>query len=204
MTERHGKGGQSARLMASKRHLRVLFYAGVMIVLLTLWLTNLSRIIHLGPAAIGLAVAFVGIIELLNSKGKVTKKPAKHAERGAKAEEMVGEQLGELPERYCVFNDVSCGNFNIDHIVVGPKGVFAVETKGRAKPDRKGGTKEAKVVCDGQTLRFPDWSESHPLKQARSQASWLAKWLDSAVGEPVPVQPVLALPPVAAARPDWQ
>jgi len=93
-----------------------------------------------------------------------------------------------------VYHDFLADGFNIDHIVVGPKGVFAVETKGRAKPDRNGGTEEAKVVCDGQILRFPDWSESRPIEQAKSQASWLAKWLDSAVGEPVPVQPVLALP----------
>jgi Nuclease-related domain len=93
-----------------------------------------------------------------------------------------------------VYHDFLADGFNIDHIVVGPKGVFAVETKGRAKPDRNGGTEEAKVVCDGQTLKFPDWSESRPIEQAKSQASWLAKWLDSAVGEPVAVQPVLALP----------
>ncbi|MCL5237382.1 MAG: NERD domain-containing protein [Nitrospirae bacterium] len=114
---------------------------------------------------------------------------------GLDCELAVGQELNHLMLAGCrIYHDFPAEKFNIDHIVVGSKGVFAIETKGRAKPDKKGGTEEAKVVYDGQSLRFPNWSESEPLEQAISQASWLSKWLNNAVGEPVAVQPVLALP----------
>jgi len=182
MTERHGKGGQSARLMASKRHLRVLFYAGVMIVLLTLWLTNLSRIIHLGPAAIGLAVAFIGIIEFLNRKGMYTKKRAKHAERGARTEEIAREQLGELPEGYWVFNDVLCGNFNIDHIVVGPGGIFVIETKSHW------GTVTTQGDCLFLNGRPP---QKNFLNQVWSQTYYLWDFLKEHTSRAWSIEPIL-------------
>ncbi len=114
---------------------------------------------------------------------------------GLDCELAVGQELNYLMLEGCrIYHDFPAEKFNIDHIVVGPKGVFAIETKGRAKPDKKGGTEEAKVVYDGQSLRFPNWSECEPLEQAKNQAAWLSKWLNTAVGEPVTVQPVLALP----------
>ncbi|MDP2962992.1 MAG: nuclease-related domain-containing protein [Sulfurimicrobium sp.] len=93
-----------------------------------------------------------------------------------------------------VFHDVPAEGFNIDHVIVWPKGVYAVETKGRMKPKRDRGTEDAKVVFDGQRLQFPGWTETAPLDQATRQAKWLAQWLSSAVGDKVGVKPVLALP----------
>lgn len=92
-----------------------------------------------------------------------------------------------------MYHDFPAEEFNIDHVVVGPSGVFAVETKGRAKLDKGRGTIDAQVIYDGKGLQFPDWSERKPLNQAKRQAVWLAKWLSSAIGEPVAVKPALAL-----------
>jgi hypothetical protein len=72
--------------------------------------------------------------------------------------------------------------------------VYAVETKARHKPQTGDSTKDAQVSYDGQTLFFPNWKEQRPLKQAEWQAKWLSKWLQSATGEPVSVNPILALP----------
>ena len=52
-------------------------------------------------------------------------------------ERVVAEHLNQLiAEGYTVFHDVPCGFkkgkkmlFNIDHLLVGKKGIFAVETK---------------------------------------------------------------------------
>jgi len=93
-----------------------------------------------------------------------------------------------------VFHDLPGEKFNIDHVVIAPQGVFAVETKGYAKPNRGGGTADAKVVFDGRSLAFPEWSSSKPIEQADRQARGLAEWLTSATGEPVHVAPALALP----------
>lgn len=115
---------------------------------------------------------------------------------GFEAELAVGQELNALARQgYYVFHDLPANNFNIDHIVVGTNGVFAVETKGRAKPtSAKTGTESWKVYYDGKCLQFPGWRETKPLEQAERQAKWLSKWLGSAVGDAVPVQAVLVLP----------
>jgi nuclease-like protein len=93
-----------------------------------------------------------------------------------------------------VFHDVQAEGFNIDHVVIGSAGVFAVETKARPKRPHGTGSQGATVTYDGSVLHFPGWQEWEPLEQAKRQAEWLRKWLTSAVGEPVDVKPVLALP----------
>jgi len=114
---------------------------------------------------------------------------------GLDAELAVGQELNQLMrEGFWVYHDFPADNFNIDHILVGPCGVFAVETKGRAKPIRKDGSAEREVLYDGESLQFPHMREKKPLKQAEAQARWLEKWLSGAVGEHVAVTPVLALP----------
>jgi hypothetical protein len=114
---------------------------------------------------------------------------------GYDAELAVGQELNQLMLNGCrVYHDFPAENFNIDHVVVGPGGIYAVETKGRAKPDKGRGKVDAKVVYDGHSLRFPDHQETAPLEQAKRQADWLQKWLSSAVGESVAVRPALALP----------
>jgi len=113
---------------------------------------------------------------------------------GLDAELAVGQELNHLMAQGCrVFHDFPAENFNIDHVVVGPGGVIAVETKGRAKPDKGRGSVDATVIYDGQILRFPDWHEKAPLDQAKRQAEWLQRWLSSAVGETIQVKAALAL-----------
>ncbi len=85
------------------------------------------------------------------------------------------------------------GPFIVDHVVVGPQGLFAVETKGRPKGARGSGDGH-RVVLRDEVLEFPGWREREPLAQARRNAKWLGDWLSSAIGEPVEAQPVLALP----------
>lgn len=111
------------------------------------------------------------------------------------AEMFVGQELDQLMRHGAVvFHDVPAEKFNIDHLMIARSGVFAVETKGRAKPIRGQGTKDASVVFDGSALHFPSWSEVKPIAQATRQAKWAAEWLTRAVGAQVDVKPVLAVP----------
>jgi hypothetical protein len=120
----------------------------------------------------------------------------RHKEQlGLDCERAVGQELNQLMlNGYHVYHDFQADNFNIDHVAIGENGVFAIETKGRPKPDRGRGQEDSKVIYDGQTLQFPTWREKEPLEQAKRQAVWLSGWLTKAVGEQVPVKPVLALP----------
>lgn len=113
---------------------------------------------------------------------------------GLDAEAAIGQELNQLMlDGYRVYHDFQADGFNIDHIIVGENGVFAIETKGRAKPKETGDKRNWTVTYDGQALQFPNWTERDYLPQARRQADWLAKWLSSAVGETVTVRPALAL-----------
>jgi len=114
---------------------------------------------------------------------------------GLEAELAVGQELNHLMrDGYYVYHDFPAENFNIDHVAVGPGGIFAIETKGRFKPDMGRGTFDATVTSDGKVLKFPDWEDRKFLEQARRQAVWLKKWASSAIGENVEARPVLALP----------
>lgn len=114
---------------------------------------------------------------------------------GFEAETAVAQELDQLMRQGAiVFHDFPAEEFNIDHVVITRGGVFAVETKSRLKPDRGGGAEDAKVVLDEGGLLFPGWKDATMLDQARRQATWLSRWLTSAVGTKVEAKPVLALP----------
>jgi hypothetical protein len=72
--------------------------------------------------------------------------------------------------------------------------VFAVETKARFKRSKGDRKAEAKVIYEDERLKFPTWVTTEPIDQAKDQAKWLSKWLSSAVGDPVKVSPMVAIP----------
>ncbi len=114
---------------------------------------------------------------------------------GIRAEQAVAQELAEmLAGRNRIIHDVQAKQFNIDHVVITPGGIFAVETKSRLKPATGQGSESVKVLYDGKGLKFPGWMETEPVEQARRQADWLARHLQAATGERLPVVAVLALP----------
>ena len=129
----------------------------------------------------------VKLLQILNMR--------RHIQLGYEGEVAVGQELNQLMlTGYHVYHDFVADKFNIDHILVGSSGVYAVETKARSKPISKNGKVKYKVISNGKTLRFPNYIESDTLKQADRQAKWLSTWLGKAIGDSVRVQPVVALP----------
>lgn len=107
----------------------------------------------------------------------------------------VGQELNRLMlEGYCVYHDFQADDFRIDHIVVGPKGVFGVETKARLRPTTRGQSIGAIVEYNGRALIYPHGTDINTIKQAERQASWLSNWISSTAGESVIVMAVVALP----------
>ncbi len=115
---------------------------------------------------------------------------------GLSGECAVAEELNKLIAKDCrVFHDLADEKIgNIDHIVVGPTGVYAIETKTRSKVPSLSRQPDHEVSYDGKALTFPRYTDSDSLEQTRRNAQWLQTFLSSAVGETVEVQPVLALP----------
>ena len=73
-------------------------------------------------------------------------------------------------------------------------GVYVVETKTRRKPLDKTGKKQFRVEFDGKFLRWPCGTDGNGVDQAKNNAKTLARWLSSATGETVSVQPILTFP----------
>jgi hypothetical protein len=114
---------------------------------------------------------------------------------GFDGERFVGEELSQLIAlQYQVYHDLPFEGFNIDHVLVGPGGVFVVETKARRKLMNGGGKKEFRVTFDGQMLHWPGRSDSHGIDQAKNNAKTLSNWLSLAVGQNIWVTPILTLP----------
>ena len=75
----------------------------------------------------------------------------KSHQKGATGEMLVATTLEELPSDYCVFNDLfheTMNNGNFDHIVVGPTGVFVVETKNWIGTVRVNGSRTELLLND--------------------------------------------------------
>lgn len=116
---------------------------------------------------------------------------------GYECELAVAQELDMLMlSGYRVFHDIPAEGFNIDHLVVGKTGVFAVETKGRSKHDKgkKHKQAQARVRYDGNALHFPNKTETAPIKQTSRQAKWASEWLTAATGMQVTARPVVVLP----------
>ena len=123
---------------------------------------------------------------------------------GLLGEQVVGQILDRLSsDAIRVFHDLEVTEpgkkpWNIDHVILSPAGVFAIETKTRRKPRgiSPDGQQGHKVTFDGQQLLFPApmKADRYGLEQARGNANWLADKLTALNGSPIPVIPVLVLP----------
>ena len=94
--------------------------------------------------------------------------------KGARGEESVAALLAALPRGFHVFHDFMCvGGGSIDHVAVGPNGVFVIETKcwaGEVTFER------GDILVNGSSPTRP------PLMQARASAHALARFLADKVG----------------------
>ncbi len=120
-------------------------------------------------------------------------KRLEQARDGLLAERVTGMQLNRLVAQGCVvLHDLPSDVGNIDHIVVAPQGVFAIETKSFRKP--KGVGENHRVRYDGKKLHFPDFVNTDAIQQAERGAQWLARYLRDSLGNNFLVIPALSLP----------
>lgn len=116
---------------------------------------------------------------------------------GFEGERHVGEALNQLMLiGYRVFHDFLITDKprsirNIDHVVIGRNGVFAIETKTRRKLKGESG---AKVTVLDNALQYPWGVDQKDLAQAQQNAVWLANWLSKMSDQPVSVGSILVLP----------
>ncbi len=119
------------------------------------------------------------------------RKKVRQIKLGRDGERAVAQQLEWLRrENFFVFHDVPNGDANVDHLLIGPKGVFTIETKTLSKPERG----ECKItVVDGVIRANGRALDRDPLVQAKAQASWMRAFLAEHQFT-APVWPVVLFP----------
>jgi hypothetical protein len=120
--------------------------------------------------------------------------------RGAKGERAVADVLEDLRIKgYRVLHDLPVVRdgkrvANIDHVLIGPAGVFAIETKYRSKPADRPGVR-ADIHWDGEKLLANGTPvQNSPLLQARNAADDLQRILGARLARDIPVRPVVLFP----------
>ena len=155
------------------------------------WFTYFFKIPPLTSAVITSLFA-LGVTVYTVFKIKAARAELKQLRQGRDGERIVAEQLDALKEQgFHVIHDLTGDGFNIDHVVVSPKGIFTVETKTYSKP-KKG---NAKIIYDGETVTVGSFTpERDPIAQAKHQAGWLRRHLKESTGQDFPVRPVVVYP----------
>jgi hypothetical protein len=112
--------------------------------------------------------------------------------QGRDGEKAVGQYLEQVRDPDArVFHDLVADDFNLDHVLVTTKGIFAIETKTWSKPVRG----EANITYDGEDL-FANGQkrDRDPVKQANAQARWLGNLIKESTGKAFPIRPVVVFP----------
>ena len=104
---------------------------------------------------------------------------------GDAAESKMSEYLSELPPEYKIINDIQTGNGNIDHLVIGPTGIFVVETKSHHGTV---GFHNNNLYINTKKLGL-DY-----VDQAYAEKAWLTDKLLSVSGKKYPITPILSFP----------
>ena len=110
----------------------------------------------------------------------------------ARGERVVGEVLEGLRQKgYRVFHDIEEDGYNIDHVIVGPNGVFAIETKTVSKRSRG----NPKVVFDGQKVLVDGIApDRDPVAQCKAAARRVRAIIREMTGRDAWVKPVVLYP----------
>lgn len=136
---------------------------------------------------LAIAVGAIGFWKLRNFRRELLRLKA-----GRDGEKAVGQFLETLRlDGYRVFHDIIGEGFNIDHVIIGPTGVYSVETKTFSMPIGKA----PKIQFDGKTITKNGFKlDRDPIIQAKAQGKWLSELLNVSSGRIVKVQPVVLFP----------
>ena len=185
-TELSKKAGESTFRLAKKWRkrgiifgifLELLLLAIIVLILLSKNTFHNTSLVF--PLVLGSIIIFIIGIIFINKYGNLWDQ----FKFGAKAEELIGEILINLPPDYLVLNDIQLGYGNIDHFVIGKNGcLYMIETKSH----------RGKVVIEGDNLRINNKrTEKDFIKQTQRNSFDVRDEIASILGVSLNVTPVL-------------
>jgi len=161
--------------------------------LVVVWLYDLLRAYREVPPMpwVSGTLAFAGIV-YATWRVRRTMPVLRRLRLARDGERSVGQGLEHLRAAgYSVYHDIVGDDFNVDHILIGPAGIFTIETKTRSKPP----SERATISVDGDAIlvegRVP---LRDPVPQARAQAAWIADVLKKSTSQDFPVSSVVVFP----------
>jgi hypothetical protein len=171
--KQHGMPGEWAKVCGTVRSLWPLFLC------FTALGASLATLV-LGRHVVLFAAVFVTVLVVTAVTWRRGLRRVESFFKGARGEERVARILADLPDGFHVFHDFAFEGSHVDHVVLGPTGVYSVETKswrGTVTTDA------GEILVDG---RLPDRA---PLAQARREATAVKRALKRAgwEGEVTPV-----------------
>lgn len=131
--------------------------------------------------------ALWGVPKLRRAKTKL-----RHLRQGRDGERAVAEYLDTLrDDGFRVLHDLQGDGFNVDHVLVGPQGIFTIETKTLSKPVKH----TPRISYDGERVRIGSYEpDRNPVVQAKAQASWMRNLLAQSTGKNFTVRAVVVFP----------
>jgi hypothetical protein len=166
----------------------LIFAGGFCLLAMFEWIGYLG---HIARQPIAMSCAAAIAVTVATWRFVVTRRRVRQLKLGRDGERCVGQYLERLRASNCqVFHDIPANGFNLDHVVISPQGIYAVETKTFSKPSTN-----AKVTVEGNRLRVagrvPD---RNPIDQASAAAQWLAYLLRDSTGKQFKVRGVVVFP----------
>ncbi len=115
----------------------------------------------------------------------------KNYKLGKQGEVVVGQMLDALPNtEYRVLHDMIAEGFNVDHIVICAKGIYAIDTKTRSKPEDGLG----EIYYDGRSLRINGYHDRKMVSLVQMEADWVRDLIKNLTGREIPTRGVLLFP----------
>lgn len=137
-----------------------------------------------GRADFGMALLVsVALLALALVSYKIADQTNQRWGEGARGEFRVGEELEKLhKEGYYIFHDWQSGYGNVDHFIVGPQGIFVVETKADT----------GEITSDlGRLFRNGKFLPKDPISQVRGNAAKVSKLISDSGSRKPWVNPIL-------------
>lgn len=187
----------SLELETGARYFNLLFW--VLVLTFVPVYTTLSYARFRGPLAIwvltvvGAALTLIGLVRAYRQLNAIHRL---RAERDGNV--IVAQKLKQdLTFEHRLFHDLPAGGEGfIDHVLVGPDGVHAIDSRVLPELAESRGAAEGRVVVDGTSLSFPPGPSPRDTRYTTAiarKARWLRTRLATEAGEYTAVRPVLVL-----------
>lgn len=176
----YGQESNWLRTLVTRRATALAVYAAV--------LTGIAISAAAWDARVAIAILVCGFAFAAKRRGMAQR--YRYASQGAAGEFETAKLLALLPAAFTVVNDLPFSGFNVDHVVIGPTGIWAIETKSHS-----GDVEEHAdaVLINGRPM-FRD-----PRRQVRAGAMQVAGLLERATGTRYWVEALVCFPSATVA-----